>query len=50
MEWLRFMCWACDNECKLSLRGDAEAIPQECPIDNSDNIAPEWELDLESEG
>jgi len=48
MKRINFVCFECDNECRLSLRSDSSDIPKECPIDNNDDVAPEWEIDDET--
>lgn len=41
----KYTCTQCDNECRLSLRQDAQDKPEHCPIDAYDTIYPEWEED-----
>lgn len=45
MERKKFTCMECDNECQLSFRGDSSDIPEDCPVDNFDDVYPKWEVE-----
>ena len=45
MERREYSCYECDNECQLSVRGDSQDVPIDCPIDAVDGARPFWELD-----
>lgn len=47
MERKNYSCDVCDNECRLSLRGDSSDMPEDCPVDAYDDSQAEWELDLD---
>jgi hypothetical protein len=45
MERIKYACYECDNECRLSIRGDSSDIPDDCPINAYDATPAVWELD-----
>ena len=42
---IEYICFECDNECRLSMRGDSTNIPVDCPVDARDDCYPKWEED-----
>ena len=44
MKKTAFKCYGCNLECELSVYGDLEGLPDQCPITEGDeNIQPNWE-------
>ena len=46
MERIDYVCFECDNECRLSFRGDSLDEPVDCPVDAYDDNQANWELDI----